>query len=365
MQNRSNLFKRPGGDNIQLSKTKHYLEKLGIKVDLSLDLEPDLSKYDVVHLFQLGLVPDENYIRCLNAKKQKKPIILSTIYWNTNDVPLRYGLDRIYYSFPNGIVQRIMSRLYNRDLQKDNIYLIFKCFRIDFNGLVKRILELCDMVLPNAEAEARKIRNDFQMSSERKFHIVPNGVDSHFWYARSDSFVSDFGIKEDFVLCVGRIEDRKNQLALIRALRGTDIKLVLVGGNVWGTRSSYYKLCRKEADENVLFVDWMEHEKISSAYAAAKVHALPSWYETPGLVNLEAGLAGCNIVATDRGSTKEYLRNYVWYCDPSNIESIKKAVLDAFAAKKNTMLSRFILRNFTWERAAEETLKAYREVLRN
>ena len=65
------MFKKPGGDNVQLLKTKEFLEKLDIHVDISLDLRPKLNDYDLVHLFQLDLVPDENYIRCINAKKQK------------------------------------------------------------------------------------------------------------------------------------------------------------------------------------------------------------------------------------------------------------------------------------------------------
>ena len=33
---------------------------------------------------------------------------------------------------------------------------------------------------------------------------------------------------------------------------------------------------------------------LASAYAAARVFALPSWFETPGLAALEAALAGCS-----------------------------------------------------------------------
>ena len=42
-QTRTNLFDAPGGDMIQLLKTKEHLEKLGVEVDVSLEFEPDLS----------------------------------------------------------------------------------------------------------------------------------------------------------------------------------------------------------------------------------------------------------------------------------------------------------------------------------
>lgn len=76
MQSRTNLFTCPGGDTIQLLKTKEYLENSGIEVDISIELEPDLSKYDIIHLFNLTRV-QETFIQVKNAKKQNKPVILS------------------------------------------------------------------------------------------------------------------------------------------------------------------------------------------------------------------------------------------------------------------------------------------------
>lgn len=52
-QTRTNLYSSPGGDLIQIQKTKQFLEKLGVIVDISLEFEPDLSEYDIVHIFNL------------------------------------------------------------------------------------------------------------------------------------------------------------------------------------------------------------------------------------------------------------------------------------------------------------------------
>jgi glycosyltransferase involved in cell wall biosynthesis len=260
-------------------------------------------------------------------------------------------------------LRRIFSLIYNQEFERKKIDLAFRCFRLDFRGIVRKVLELCDAVLPNAKTEEEKIKKDFEFKNTSKFHVVPNGVDIHSNYVKSGCFTILGKPMEDFVLCVGRVEDRKNQLALIMALKGTGLKLVLIGATTTKSKSNYYNLCKKEADDDVIFLDWMNRESLASAYHAAKVHALPSWYETPGLVNLEAGLAGCNVVATDKGSTKEYLRDYAWYCDPAKTTSIRRAVLDAFSAKKNPELSKFILTNFSWEQAAEKTLRVYERVL--
>ena len=80
MQSRKNFFELRGGDTVQLEKTKMELEKLGVEVDFSLDFEPDLSNYDLVHLSNVTRI-QETYLHVKNAKKQGKPIVLSTIFW--------------------------------------------------------------------------------------------------------------------------------------------------------------------------------------------------------------------------------------------------------------------------------------------
>ena len=78
-QSRKTLYTVPGGDTIQIIKTKEYLEQMRIPVDISLELEPDVSSYDLVHLFNLGR-PQEVYLQALNARRQGKKVGLSTIY---------------------------------------------------------------------------------------------------------------------------------------------------------------------------------------------------------------------------------------------------------------------------------------------
>ena len=61
-QSRKTLYSVPGGDTTQITKTKEYLEKLGVEVDVSLELNPDVSRYDIVHVFNL-MRPLELYLQ--------------------------------------------------------------------------------------------------------------------------------------------------------------------------------------------------------------------------------------------------------------------------------------------------------------
>ena len=96
-----------------------------------------------------------------------------------------------------------------------------------------------------------------------------------------------------FVLSVGRIEPRKNTLGLIRAARRLELPLVIAGEAPPGFER-YEAECRRAAGDRTIWLGRLDHHDplLASAYAAARVFALPSWFETPGLAALEAALGG-------------------------------------------------------------------------
>jgi glycosyltransferase involved in cell wall biosynthesis len=94
-------------------------------------------------------------------------------------------------------------------------------------------------------------------------------------------------------------------------------------------------------------------------YERAKVHVLPSWFETTGLSSVEAAVMGCSIVITDKGDTREYFGNEAFYCDPADPKQILSAVEKASKAPFNESLRQKILKQYTWKQAAIQTLKAY------
>jgi glycosyltransferase involved in cell wall biosynthesis len=147
---------------------------------------------------------------------------------------------------------------------------------------------------------------------------------------------------------------------MIRALQGAPVPVVFICGEA---HTRYIRKCKAEADSNMHFIVAMPQDKLASAYAAAKVHILPSYCETPGLVSLEAALADCAVVITKGGCTEEYFRDMAEYCDPDDIDSIRSATLRALEKGPDPRLKEHILKNFTWERTAEETIEGYKVAL--
>lgn len=327
MQNRTNYLSSLAGDSIQMLKTRDYLTKLGLTVRVSSAQSIDLRDYNIIHLF--NVIPiEETYQQLKNAKRQRKKIILSPIFWD----PKEY-------------------------LKETNQTEKFEAWWRKTMPLRQEVLDGVNLILPTSYLELEMIKRFFRLLPPAL--IVPNAADRMFSLAKPDRFIQRFQC-QDFVLCVGRFCPQKNQLNLIKAVKELRLPLVLIGGI---NDIVYYQECRKESSGgNIKFIDEMNQEDLASAYAAARVHALVSWYDIPGLVSLEAALAGCNIVSTDRGSPREYFGDLAFYCDPS-IDSIVKALKEAWHTPKSSILKEKVLNNFTWEHTAQATYQAYQRVL--
>jgi glycosyltransferase involved in cell wall biosynthesis len=220
------------------------------------------------------------------------------------------------------------------------------------------------LLLPNSCSEGQLLVNSFKVNPKNIFP-TPIGVEIRFAEAKPNRFVDKYGIN-DFILFVGRIESRKNVLNLIKAFRRTKIenRLVIIGHT---SDNRYLEECIKAAkgNKNIIFCGFIPHDSdlLSSAYAAARAMVLPSWYETPGIVALEAGLAGANLAITKIGGTTEYYKDLAFYIDPLRISSIEKALVESQHKEKTLELKKHILNNYTMDKAARRTIEAYKKIL--
>ncbi len=332
-------FQNAGGGEVQLLKTKEHLEKLGVFVKF-FDIWGDkLRDFDILHVF--GSVKDALPMM-EEAKRAGIKIVLSTICW--------YNW-RSAWETPGSWVTRAAAL--GRHAGK-----VFFPF---VPSERKRMMEISDVLMPNSESEALQLERFFQVPRS-KIVIIPNGVDPAFSDAQAEPFIEKYSFR-DFVLCVGRIEPRKNQLGMIRALSGTQVPFVLIGDFV-KTYPDYYQACRKAAGPNVHFLGGIPHssELLRSAYAACRTFLLASWLETPGLAALEAGLAGATIVITQEGATREYFKDLAVYVNPADHGSIRSGILAAHERKKDGLLQEHIRKNFSWEHTAQATLDAYQKL---
>ena len=320
-----------GGVHRQVWETKRALEELGIEVSLYSPWEPvqDVGS-DLVHLFEAS-------IRTLPVARDIAragfPLVVSPVFFRA----LPAWLMRLETAILN-----IIPTLYTS------------------HAATAEILDTACGVLPNTSAEADLISRAFGVPRDR-ISIVPNAVDMRFGTAEPHLFVAKYGIS-DFVLSVGS-GARKNFSRLIRATAGLDVPLVLIGRN--SERDIWQPIERVARDySHVHIIDSLDHDDplLASAYAACKVFALPSEFETPGLAALEAGLAGASVVITEVGGTADYFGDHAYYVNPHSLSSVQRGIERALRESPSPLLSQHIERNFTWPRAATATLHAYQQL---
>lgn len=361
-QSRQTLYSAPGGDTTQILKTKEYLEKLGVEVDVSLELEPDVSAYDIVHVFNL-MRPQELYLQVRNAKRQGRKVALSTIYgpYEEYEKKARGGiLQKLNNCLSITTIEylKVIARaVINREFSRGTVIYLLNGHK----SLQRKIIKMVDVFLPNSHSEMLRVAKDFDL--ERYNYVaIANAVDINTFDFDKVGISPEFEQYRDCVLCVSRIEGRKNQLNIIRACKDLPYQFVFIG-KAGVNFHKYQEQCRNEANTNMHFLGQIEHDKLPQFYKLAKVHILASWMETPGLSSLEAGVMRSNIVVTPKGDTKDYFKDFAYYCEPDDIESIRKAVVAAHEAPFDEAFRTHILDHYTWEDTARQTLQGYQSIL--
>lgn len=361
-QSRKTLFSAPGGDTTQILKTKEYLEKLGIHVDISLELQPNLKEYDIVHVFNL-MRPQELSLQINNAKAQNKKIALSTIYgpYVEFEKKARGGFLQFLNKFLSisqiEYLKVIARAILNQEFNKGTLNYLLK----GHTNLQKEIIKSVHVFLPNSHSEMRRVEKDFKLQN-LPYVSVPNAVDvAKFNYDAVT--VDDKNVQyKDCILCVSRIEGRKNQLNIVRALKDLPVKMVFIG-KPGPNFHKYYKKCRDESSENTVFLGQIDHEELPQFYKLAKVHILASWMETPGLSSLEAAAMKSNIVVTKKGDTEDYFKDFAYYCEPDDVDSIRQAIMNAYNSEFDLKLLDLIKEEYTWEKTALATMQGYEKAL--
>ncbi len=330
----------PGGSEVQMQSLARALQGLGVDAQLWRPWQDPLVECHCLHLFG-SLSEHQTLIHA--ARRQGVSVVLSTMAWFDLANCLRKPR-----SWPGRLTAaaRFAARTACPWLPSWR----------------RRMYHSVDALLPNSHAEARQLTRLFGVPAER-IHVAPCGADPRFADADPRPFIDLVGVR-DFVLCPGRIEPRKNQAALLSAMRGTGVPVVILGDVAPGGEA-YYETCRRAGGKDAVFVPRVSHEDplLASAYSACACLALCSWYETPGLVALEAGLSGAPLVLPVGGCAVEYFGALAHYVRPNDIEGIRRAVTAALSQGRSPMLASHVGHYLTWDSAARIVCDAYEQAL--
>lgn len=346
MQNRPNAQEFPGGDTVVMNHFAEMLRQNGMQVDIDHGNNVDYSKYDLVHLFNFAL-PEvlEGYARKLVA--HGKPFVVTAL---NEDIPEFY-LQGV--GFARHLMEYVAQGQREFSWNQQSRLAAGRAPRFNNDWVATH----ADRIICCGVHESATVKRDYPSAKvvEVKFAINKN------LKGKKEAMYQVYGVK-DYVLCVGRLEFRKNQLGLLKALEHTDHTLVFATGG-FSYSPDYDEACRNfKRRGRTIFLERLSDQDLADVYQGARVHALPSWYELPGLVTLEAALYGCEIVVTDRGTIRDYVGEMAHYCEADNVESIRQAVENAYRTPRVAGLGK-VLEGLTWESSTSNLMGIYEEVL--
>ena len=178
------------------------------------------------------------------------------------------------------------------------------------------------------------------------------------------------GLPEAYVLYLGSNKPHKNLTRLVEAwarLQPQSYPLVIAGA--WNPR---YQESRLRAETlglrpSVLWLGPIPESDLPALYAGATAFVFPSLYEGFGLPVLEAMACGAPVVCARTSSLLEVGADAALYFDPTSVAAMADALKRALAdpGLRTDLRQRGLARaaQFSWERTARQTLRAYREML--
>lgn len=196
---------------------------------------------------------------------------------------------------------------------------------------------------------------------EKKVSIIPNYVDTNFFRPNSDERCSSKRI-----CFVGRLDVQKNLFALLKAIRGLDVELLIVGN---GTLDEQL---RKEVNLNrlpVYFLGNVPYRRLPEILNSATLFILPSHYEGHPKVLLEAMACGLSVIGTNVPGIRELIchRQTGYLCGTSP-EEIREAIQDVLSdaglcVRMGRNAREFVVKHFALDQIAEMELALLREVM--
>ncbi|MBU3948097.1 MAG: glycosyltransferase family 4 protein [Proteobacteria bacterium] len=328
------IGQRVGGLQNQIANTLSALVKQHIDAKLFDAWNDKLDDCDILHVFSLTDFSSLNLIKL--AKSKGKKVIISSVY-NTTSSRLSEKIK----------IQ--VSKRYN-----------WLCTLNHHNYEKMRI---ADAVIALSNKEKDHLL-DVYPEAKDKIRIVGNGINQAFLQDNenhNNAFVEKY-LTRDYVLCVGQIYPNKNQLTIIKSIRNTDVKLVIIGQVL---DVDYYKLCRAAATENVLFIDPLPYDSplLIDAYWGARVFALPSYHEVMPLTAIEAAATNNHLILTNNshlGNTIDCFNPA--FVSPDDLQGLRKLILDRI--KRPVSYEPALKKAFSWDEVAEKLIAIYTDVLR-
>ncbi|MBB6612360.1 glycosyltransferase family 4 protein [Pontibacter sp. Tf4] len=138
----------------------------------------------------------------------------------------------------------------------------------------------------------------------------------------------NYKLPDKYLLCVGTVEPRKNQLNLLKAWHaaGTDLDLVFIGKQTKYADSLKAYIAQHKLETRVHFMPYIPFRELPAFYQLATVFAYPSIFEGFGIPIVEALNSGVPVITSKGSCFSEAGGEAAIYIDPDNVQELASAI---------------------------------------
>lgn len=238
-------------------------------------------------------------------------------------VQIYHGLS---HELPLGLPKKVCKVVTMHDLIVRRYPKYFSVFdRIVHRLKQRHACRVADIVVAISEQTKRDLI-DMMGVPEEKIKVVYQSCEPQFWESVRDersvnSVREKYGLPERYFICVGTVEQRKNQFCAISAVRRMpeDVALVIIGRS----RGRYGRFVEAASDgRRVRLLQGVPFADFPALYAGAVASIYMSRFEGFGIPVLESMCCDTPVVTSNVSSMPEAGGDAALYADPDDVDTV-------------------------------------------
>ena len=364
-------FSQPGGVNKHILGLFKEFKKRGIEVKIIVPRRKKSEKYENKDIILMGT----SFPIDFNGSQADFNINFNPIALEKTLKKERFDILHFHnFGFPS-ILQILFSPSASNTLNVLTFHanLIGNPFVKKFPTLIPTINKICQWKINGVIGVAPLVLDYFQTFKGLK-RIIPNGIDLE-EFNPSVPEIKKFKDDKINILFVGRIEERKGLIYLLKAYKKlekkySNLRLIIIGKGPLKENCEIY--IKDNNLKNVVFEGQIT-KNTASYYKTADIYVSPAIFgESFGIVLLEAMACGTPLVAFDNQgykdllkgtSSEKFLAKNKDYDDLAN--KIESLIKNPLLREKTSRGGLRDVQKYSWKTIASEVLNFYKECEKN
>jgi glycosyltransferase involved in cell wall biosynthesis len=207
-----------------------------------------------------------------------------------------------------------------------------------YNKKFRHACDIADTIIAISEETKRDIEK-YYFIPENKIKVIYQSCDEAFYneYSKEEeqNIHSLYQLPSDYLLYVGTIEERKNLMTIVKALKQVkDIPLIVIG-----KKKSYFQKVKDCITKNgltnrVIFLENVDNSHLPMIYKNTKIFIFPSLFEGFGIPIIEALTSRTPVITTKGACFPEAGGPDSIYIDPLNENELAEKINDLLGSEK-------------------------------